>query len=167
MWNYLNHTWENYYKKSNEYNNSNKLTFNLIQLWNINNNAWLNNYQYTYEYAPIGDLIAKDSYNSWDTLGLYFKSHRREEYICAQLVNSQDIRKSNDIQIYPNPINSNFLKVMLQDKSNFEFVNLSGQILIKGVFNEGNNTLALNQNITNGFYFLKIDGKSFKVVVER
>ncbi|MGB5032207.1 MAG: T9SS type A sorting domain-containing protein, partial [Saprospiraceae bacterium] len=59
------------------------------------------------------------------------------------------------------------LNVILPNKSNFEFINLSGQILIKGVFNDGNNTLALNQNITNGLYFLKINDLGFKVIIER
>jgi len=149
------------------FNSDDKITSSINYKWYIKDSIWLIDSKTDFEYSSAGYLIAKDGYYTWNSGNNYFDHHSRTEYICAQLVNSQDFRKSNYIQIYPNPTNSNFLNVILQNKSNFELMNLPGQILVKGVFNEGNNSLALNQNITNGFYFLKIEGKSFKVVVDR
>ena len=83
------------------------------------------------------------------------------------MVNNYEIQTNYEIYIYPNPTNNNFLNVNLQYKTNFELINLTGQILRKGIFNSETNTLYLEPQIPNGLYFLKIDGKSCKVVVER
>ncbi|MBK8242117.1 MAG: DUF3836 domain-containing protein [Saprospiraceae bacterium] len=166
-WDHLNNAWINNLKYIYLYDINFKPTVNYEQIWISDKNEWINNFMFTNEYGSDGDLKAIEYYYHWNFSANYFDYHIRVEYICTHVVNGNSNVNNEIINIYPNPTHSNFLNVILQNKSNFEFIDLTGHILKKGVFNDGNNTLALNQNIPNGLYFIKIDGKSFKVVVER
>jgi hypothetical protein len=165
--NFTTSTWDNYYKETFEYNDKNNQIEQLKQFWNEDSIKWINDSKFTNDYNAIGDIIASDSYYNWTSSFNYYNHHYRNEYICAQLVDNHDIQNSTHIGIYPNPTFSNFINVNLHHASTFEFLDLTGHILKKGVFNVGTNTLLLEKHITNGLYFLKIDGVGYKVVVER
>ena len=166
-WDHPNNDWSNYSKYIYSYDLNFKPIVNYEQIWISDKNEWINNFMFTNEYGTDGDLKAIEYYYNWNFSANYFDFHIRVAYICTHVVNGNSNVNNEIINIYPNPTHSNFLNVILQNKSNFEFINVTGQILIKGIFQSGNNILTLDQHITNGLYFIKIDGKSFKVVVER
>lgn len=166
-WDHPNNDWINYSKYIYSYDLNFKPTVNYEQIWIFDKNEWINNFMFTNEFGSDGDLKAIEYYYHWNFSANYFDFHIRVEYICTHVINGNSNVNNEIINIYPNPTHSNFLNVILQNKSNFEFINVTGQILIKGIFQSGNNILTLDQHIPNGLYFLKIDGKSFKVVVER
>ena len=76
---------------------------------------------------------------------------------------------AENVQIYPNPAKSN-IKVKNysgSESSELLIYNLSGQIVQKSMLNnEAENSLELNQ-LENGIYFLRVDGKNFKLIISK
>lgn len=76
---------------------------------------------------------------------------------------SKDFKK---IEIYPNPINSNFLYIKTENNTSFELVDLLGKKISAGELYYGENALNI-ENFSTGMYILKVNGMNNKVMIQK
>lgn len=105
--------------------------------------------------------IASPSYN--DTRIPYYFSLKP---IYLNPTNTLDEFTFHDkLKIYPNPNNGSFFVDYDSDESsNYAIINMLGMKVSEGYLNNGRNSIYLNLN--SGIYFISIDNKSYKLIIE-
>lgn len=98
-----------------------------------------------------------------------FISHLQEKIEVSSLRGSgtfrfQQLSGSNDLTIYPNPVQNELRVIGCTEPSAWQIVNLFGQIAVQGVL-QNNNTLNTS-DLPEGSYLLKIDGHPPKPFVK-
>ncbi|MDO6598494.1 T9SS type A sorting domain-containing protein [Oceanihabitans sp. 2_MG-2023] len=69
-----------------------------------------------------------------------------------------------NVDLFPNPvIDKLFLTFKTSEKINYQLINLNGQLLFEGKFNEQNDTVNLSR-IPSGIYFLKLETLNRSIV---
>jgi len=161
-WNGTN--WINATQYSISYNISAQKTSTFYKFWNSTNNIWDNDSKTTYDYFG-GDLIASDEYFTWDNVAKKYSTHRRSEYLCANLTAIHSFQNKQHVSIAPNPcINSNVISVTVENTSPYTLSDMTGKLIAEGIFNSGENSLVLNERLSDGVYFLNINQANYKLI---
>lgn len=79
--------------------------------------------------------------------------------------NDIDENTSNVFSIYPNPAHKSIIVNSLSSVKEYKIFNASGQILMTGFFNDNQSSIDIS-NLSAGIYFLKIEEKTARFVIE-
>ncbi|MEX0595212.1 MAG: T9SS type A sorting domain-containing protein, partial [Candidatus Paceibacterota bacterium] len=128
-------------------------------LWN-NNTTLKTNHFPAKNLGPPGvyiiQLIASYNSNCKDTAN-----------VNLTILPSSNINQLNasPLQIFPNPSDAQ-ITIKINKAGPIEIHNINGQLLLNTHIHEGENTLNL-ENFKPGIYFLKFEGKAYKLVIQK
>jgi hypothetical protein len=149
------------------YDENEKLIETNSQKWHFGTQTWRNSYKNLYNYAPNGDILAIDMYMQWNqTLGAYGLQWK-QAFDCGNATNVSDFQNMQQTVIYPNPTLSSIINVRHSANANYHLTDLSGKLIYSGRIFTGENVLNLDMIRNNGLYFLTIDGKSYKIIMNK
>lgn len=125
-----------------------------------------------HEYNAEGDRISYDQYGVWDANAGVYGLHNRSEYICARITSVHSFIANGEITVYPNPVNSNFLNVKVNNNARYQIINMLGMVVQSGNIVLGENRIDLPDYMFNDIYIIKISqGNSsvstHKVIINR
>jgi len=116
------------------YNSNNNLTQILEENWNPINKVWENYSKVIYSYAGNGNLISESEFLDWDAGLNKYTLELKEEYKCATILATKSFEK-NDLNIYPNPANSNSINVNISKPSKYSVYDLFDKLMQTGGIN--------------------------------
>lgn len=88
---------------------------------------------------------------------------------CGFPLSTQTFQPKPEINFFPNPNNTGLLNYQMKEagKHTYQIFNITGKRIASGTLFESQGTLDLS-NLANGMYFIQIvDGKTYKIVVNR
>ncbi len=88
---------------------------------------------------------------------------------CGYPLRTQELKPKPEINFFPNPTNTGLLNYQMKEagRHTYQIFNITGKRISTGILFESQGTLDLS-NLANGMYFIQIvDGKTYKIVVNR
>lgn len=88
---------------------------------------------------------------------------------CGFPLSTQTLQPKSEINFFPNPNNTGLLNYQMKDASrnSYQIFNITGKRIASGTLFESQGILDLS-NLANGMYFIQIvDGKTYKIVLNR
>ena len=114
-------------------------------------------YDFVY-WSENGVLVSTDS--------IYSFTATNDAILIANFeYNDIDENTSNVFSIYPNPAHKSIIVNSLSSVKEYKIFNASGQILMTGFFNDNQSSIDIS-NLSAGIYFLKIEEKTARFVIE-
>ncbi len=156
-WNNIDTSWNNFRIYHNEYDEYNYLIETISDIWLVNENRWihgkrdiiLNDNQGNIENILIQEWYENDS--------IWFDVNKHDYYNSihhtpATVIDNED----RTLEIHPNPAkNTVYINCKSDNEYSIELINISGQIMYKGVLNSNNKSIDLS-NFNCGLYFLSL-----------
>ena len=171
-----NNIWMESYKSEYEYDAAGNMTVSVSYYWE--NNAWLESdkYEYTFDldYSITDLIIPADVYIDNKKLGEISYFWDGTDWVESRVITYYwsekdiidaipDIVTSSPLSIYPNPATTEIhVKLDSKETADYAIYNNIGQTVMSGKLKD--DSIINVQSLSTGVYFLRVSGKTVKIV---
>ncbi len=164
IWNSGMGTFELKTKTSFTYDTNHHMLASSLEIWNAPTALWEKYLKTDYSYDSLWNQTEIMEQN-WDaSIGDWTNSSLILHYYRTGTVGINEHSAQGDLSFHPNPV-VNQLIVSAGADQQAEILSIEGKVVMSVPVTKGNNTINLS-GISKGLYFIRLDGKTGKVIKE-